>query len=285
MSVAIVTDSTAYLPDGYAARWGIRVVPLHVSVNGTARRDGVDVGAAELARAMMDRQPVSTSRATPSELTELYRGLLDDGFESIVSVHLSRQLSGTWDAARLAAQQLGPEQIRVIDSRSAAMGLGFAVLAAAQAAADGVDPADIERRAMETVERTRTFFCLETLEYLRRGGRISTTAAIVGTALAVKPVLHVADGRISMLEKVRTFGRGLNRLVELAAQEAGDRPVDLAVHHLGAPDRAQELATLLRHRLPSATGCVIAELGAVLGAHTGPGVVGVVVLPGGLSTA
>ncbi|MFD5831839.1 DegV family protein, partial [Lentzea sp. NPDC060358] len=124
-------------------------------------------------------------------------------------------------------------------------------------------------------------FCLETLDHLRRGGRIGTAAALVGTALAVKPLLHMEDGRIVPLEKVRTMSRAVGRLVDLAAAAAGDGPVGLAVHHLAAPERAAELATRLDERLPGSTGCVISEVGAVIGAHTGPGVLGVVVLPGG----
>jgi DegV family protein with EDD domain len=127
------------------------------------------------------------------------------------------------------------------------------------------------------------FFCVETLDHLRRGGRIGAAAALVGTALAVKPLLHVDDGRIVPLEKVRTMGRAIARLVDLAASAAGSGPVGLAVHHLAAPERAAELATMLDDRVPGSTGCLISEVGAVIGAHTGPGVLGVVVLPGGVS--
>jgi DegV family protein with EDD domain len=161
------------------------------------------------------------------------------------------------------------------------MGLGFAVLAAARAAAAGEPLGAVERIAVDIAARTRTFFSVPTLEYLRRGGRIGAAAALVGTALAIKPVLHVAGGRIVPLEKLRTSSRALARLVELAVQAAGDEPVSVAVHHLAAPQRAAELADRLRQRLPRLNGPVTCELGAVLGAHTGPGVLGVVVSPEG----
>ena len=266
MRISIVTDSTAYLPEGFAKRHSITVVPLHVAVDGAGRLDGVDFGPFELAGALAEHRRVTTSRPTPGE---------------IVSVHLSRELSGTWEAARLAAEEVDPSRIRVVDSRSTGMGLGFAVLRACAAVADGRSHASVEEAASSAAAQTRMFFCLETLDHLRRGGRIGTAAALVGTALAVKPLLHMDDGRIVPLEKVRTMSRAVGRLVDLAAAAAGDGPVGLAVHHLAAPERAAELATRLDERLPGSTGCVISEVGAVIGAHTGPGVLGVVVLPGG----
>ncbi|MFI9813584.1 DegV family protein [Saccharothrix variisporea] len=278
MSITIVTDSTAYLPEGFAERHGIRVVPLHVAVDGRSVLDGVDFGPEELASALGEHRRVTTSRPTPGELADVYRSVLDQGADGIVSVHLSRELSGTWEAARLAAEEVDPARIRVVDSRATGMGLGFAVLAACSA---GDDPVCVEEAAARAAERMKMFFCVETLDHLRRGGRIGAAAALVGTALAVKPLLHVDDGRIVPLEKVRTTSRAIGRLVDLAAAAAGTGPVGLAVHHLAAPERAAELATRLDERVPGSTGCLISEVGAVIGAHTGPGVLGVVVLPGG----
>lgn len=288
MPVAVVTDSTAYLPEGFADRQAVSVVPLHVLVDTDSGLDGVDFGPAELAKALEDRRTVLTSRPTPGELAGAYLAALRDGASSVVSVHLSRDLSGTWEAARLAAEEVNsevgnPDAVRVVDSRTTAMGLGFAVLEAAAAAARGAGSAEVERVATDVASRTRTFFCLQTMEHLRRGGRIGPTAALVGSALAVKPLLHVSAGQIVPLEKVRTTSRAAARMVELTAQAAGDGPVGLAVHHLGAPERAAELATRLEERLPNSSGCLVSEVGAVIGAHTGMGVLGVVVLPGGLS--
>ena len=280
--VAVVTDSTAYLPEGFAERRSIAVVPLHAIVDDDGGLDGVDFGPAELVSALAEHRLVTTSRPTPAELAEAYRGVLEQGAESVVSVHLSRDLSGTWEAARLAAEEVGVERVRVVDSRSTAMGLGFATLAAAAAAADGASPAEVERVASDVASRPRTVSCLQPMEYLRLGGRIGPAAALLGTALAVKPLLHVSAGRIEPLEKVRTTSRAMSRLVELAVDAAGDGPVGLAVHHLGAPERAAELATQLAEKLPRAEACLVSELGAVIGAHTGSGVLGVVVLPGGL---
>jgi DegV family protein with EDD domain len=282
VSVAVVTDSTAYLPEGFASRQAVSVVPLHVLVDDESSLDGIDFGPAELTKALGDHRNVTTSRPTPGELADAYRSVLADGADAVVSVHLSRDLSGTWEAARLAAEEVGVDRVRVVDSRSTTMGLGFAVLGAAAAAADGAAAAEVERVATDIASRTRTLFCLQTVEYLRRGGRIGPAAALVGTALAVKPLLHVSHGQIVPLEKVRTTSRAVTRLVDLAVEIAGDDPVSLAVHHLGSPERAAELATRLEERLPAAAGCHVSEVGAVIGAHTGVGVLGVVVLPGGL---
>ncbi|HET6502722.1 MAG TPA: DegV family protein [Amycolatopsis sp.] len=277
MPVAVITDSTAYLPEGFAERFAIGVVPLHVLIDGISALDGIDVGPAALAGALAERRLVTTSRPTPAAFVSAYREAFAAGADSIVSVHLSAEISGTWESAVLAAQEVGPERVRVVDSRSAAMGLGFAALCAARAAAGGASAEVVETTAVAGARSSETLFVVETLEYLRRGGRIGAAAALLGTALAVKPLLGIDDGRIRPVEKVRTMHRAIARLVELSAQAAGEGPVEVAVHHLASPERAVELANRLEERLDVRGGCLVSELGAVIGAHTGPGVIGVVI--------
>ena len=280
MPVAVVTDSTAYLPAELLDRLGIDVVPLYVVLPGHSGREGREIEPDEVAAALAARgQRVSTSRPTPGDFVSAYRRRLGAGADRLVSIHLSSELSGTWDAARLAASQVGEHLVTVIDTRSTAMGCGFAVLAAARAAGDGADAAEVAAVARATAAATRTFFVVDTLEHLRRGGRIGTAAAALGSALAVKPVLHVRDGQVVSLEKVRTFGRALHRLVQHAVEAAGEGPVSVAVHHLAAPERADRLAAELRDRLPALREMYVSELGAAIGAHVGPGAVGVVVSP------
>ncbi|GAA3848834.1 MULTISPECIES: DegV family protein [Amycolatopsis] len=283
MPVAVITDSTAHLPEGFAERHALRVVPLHVLIDGVAALDGVEVGAAALAEALGQRRIVTTSRPTPGEFAAAFREALEAGADSVVSIHLSSEISGTWESAVLAAQEVGPDLVRVVDSRGTAMALGFAALHAARAASAGASAAEVEAAATAAVHCSETLFVVETLEYLRRGGRIGAAAALLGTALAMKPVLHLDDGRIQPLEKVRTMNRATARLVELAEEAARGEPVEVAVHHLASPQRAVELANRIEERLTVVEGCVVSELGAVIGAHTGPGVVGVVVQrnPGG----
>jgi DegV family protein with EDD domain len=276
--VAVVTDSTAYLPAGVADGLSIRVVPLQVVLGGRSGAEGLEVTPAQVAAALAAWVPVSTSRPTPAEFAGVYRAALDGGASAVVSLHLSRELSGTWDSARLAAAEVGTDLIRVVDSRSAAMGLGFAVLAAAEAAARGDTQEQVYAAAVATAERTTTLFYVDTLEHLRRGGRIGAAQALLGTALSVKPILHVQDGRIIPLEKVRTVSKGIARLEALAVAAAGDGRADVAVHHLAAADRAGVLAERLRARLPMIGRFHTSEIGAVVGAHVGPGVLGVVVV-------
>jgi len=277
MTIAVVTDSTADLPAQFASR--IRVVPLAVVIDGVARAEGVDVSCAEVAAALRNRKlNVTTSRPAPAEFAQTYRALLDGGASGVVSVHLSAALSGTYESATLAAEEFG-DLVRVIDSRSTAMGLGFPALAAAAAAAAGGSVDDVAAAAVAAVSRTETYFVVDTLEHLRRGGRIGAASALLGTALSVKPILHVVDGAIVSRDRVRTSSRALDRLVELAVAAAGDEPtVDVAVQHLDTPDRAERVAAGVRDRLGDRLGVLYTtEVSAVIGAHVGPGVVGVVV--------
>ena len=273
--VAIVTDSTAYLPAGVADSLGIRVVPLRVSI-GT--RAVLDVTALEVATALRGKVPVTTSRPSPAQFATVFQDCLDSGATRVVSVHLAAALSGTWESAALAAQDFAHGVVRVVDSRSTAMALGFAVIAAAQRAAAGASAADVQGVATETVDRTRTLFYVDTLEFLRRGGRIGTAAAMLATSLSVKPLLQMVEGRIVPLEKVRTSTKAIARLVQLTADGAGDGPVDVAVHHLAAAARAEQVAAALRAAIAHIGELYIAELGPVVGAHLGPGAIGTVVV-------
>jgi DegV family protein with EDD domain len=275
--VAVVTDSTAYLPAGVSDRLEVATVPLQVVLGGVAGTEGVEVTPADVAAALNRRAAVTTSRPAPTDFAAAYQAALDGGASAVVSIHLSGELSGTWDSARMAAEDYG-DRVRVVDSRTTAMGLGFAVIAAAEAALAGGTMDEVYEAGVRSVERTTTLFYVDTLEHLRRGGRIGAAQALLGTALSVKPILHVADGRIVPLEKVRTASKGIARLAALAVAAAGDSPVDVAVHHLATPDRAATLADQLPDRLPTLRDLHVSEVGAVVGAHAGPGLLGVVVV-------
>jgi len=273
--VAVVTDSTAYLPPGLD---GVRVVPLRVQLGSRTAVDGVDVTPAEVVAALREHVAVSTSRPSPAEFAAAYQAALDGGADHVVSVHLAAALSGTWESAVLASQDFGYGVVRVVDSRGTAAGLGFAVAAASAAAASGASAAAVQEAATAVVDRTRTLFYVDTLEHLRRGGRIGTAASLLATSLSVKPLLQMVEGQIVGLEKVRTSSKALARLVALTVDGAGDGPVDLAVHHLAAQERAEEVASHLRTALPRASSVLVGELGPVLGAHLGPGVIGTVLV-------
>ena len=278
MPVAVVTDSTAYLPAELDHARGLTVVPLTVVINGIEGREGHEVTPVETARALAARRvTVSTSRPAPERFTQVYRELLDGGAAGVVSVHLSARLSGTVESAALAAAGFGG-RVAVVDARSTGMGLGFPALAALAAAARGADLEDVRRAALNTVERTSTLFYVDTLEFLRRGGRITTASALLGTALSVKPIMGLVDGAIVLRDKVRTASRGLARLAELAVEAAGERDVDVAVHHLASAERATRLTEALTGRLGDRLHhTYLTEIGAVVAAHVGPGLLCVVV--------
>jgi len=250
--IAVVTDSTASLPAEMAAAEGVTIVPLDVIIDGVAGREGVEVGAAELVAALERGAGVRTSQPPPDEFSRVYAGAVAAGATEIVSVHLAGELSGTVASAVLAAQS-ATVPVHVVDSRTVALGLGFAVRAAV--------------------------FTVATLEHLRRGGRLGATAAAVGTVLGLRPLLTVQDGRIAVTEKIRTTARAQARLESWAIEEAarGGR-VELAVHYLGEPGPARALAERLSARIGMAVeDIVVAEVSAVVGAHAGPGLLAVVV--------
>ena len=276
--VAVVTDSTAYLPAGLAETARLSVVPLTITIDGRDGLEGIDLAPADVAAALVSRRvSVTTSRPAPAEFAATYQRLLDEGADGIVSVHLSAKLSGTFDAAALAAVDFAGA-IEVIDSRSAGMGLGFAALSAANAASAGHDLAAVREAATGCIDRTTVLFYVDSLEYLRRGGRIGAASALLGTALSVKPILHVVDGGIVVKDKVRTASRALARMVDLAIEAAGDAPVEIAVHHLSATDRANQILSTLLDRLgDSVKESYVTEIGAAVAAHVGPGLISVVV--------
>ncbi|HEY6933517.1 MAG TPA: DegV family protein [Marmoricola sp.] len=281
MSVAVVTDSTASLPADVAAARDITVVPLQVVVGATPYDEGVPGGAtpAMLADALRKWTPVSTSRPNPEVMLGVYKAVASAGATAIVSVHLSAELSGTYESAQVAASR-APVPVTAVDSRQVGIGTGFAVLAAADARDAGAGAAQVAEAATRRSAATTSLFYVDTLEYLRRGGRVGAAAAFVGSALAVKPILRVTDGRVGPFERVRTASRALARLADLAVEAAGDSPVDVAVAHLASEERATQLAAVLQARLVEGLQdrqVVVGEVGAVLGAHVGPGMVAVTV--------
>lgn len=282
--IAVVTDSTSSLPPGLASSANIRVIPLQVVIDGVSRSEGV-VSPTEVAAALRSGRRVSTSRPAAEVFRAAYQELAGEGVTGVVSVHLSGTISGTAAAAELAAATVAPPAgiaVRVVDTRVIAMASGFAALAGAAAARDGAALDEVVGTVARRAAASETWFYVEDLEHLRRGGRIGAATAALGSALAVKPLLTLRDGTIQPLERVRTASRALARLEELAraavsrAQERGE-DVEVAVHHLDDAAAADRLAG----RLADAVGVtpVLSEVSAALGVHVGPGTLGVVVSP------
>ncbi|WP_121256381.1 DegV family protein [Nocardioides ferulae] len=282
MPVRLCTDSTAMLLPDEVAAGRIDVVPVQVVIGPHVYDEGDEEATPErVAEALREFLPVSTSRPGPAVFLEHYRKLAEEGASEIVSVHLSGEMSGTFESALLAARE-SPVPVTTVDTRQVGPGVGFAVLAAADALEQGGSATDAADAAGRRAAACTSLFYVDTLEYLRRGGRIGTAAKLLGSALAVKPLLQIEEGRVASLERVRTSGRALARLEELAVQTAGEEPVDVSVAHLASGDRAGQLTEHLTERLAAnleGREVRCGELGAVLGAHVGPGMIAVCVAP------
>jgi len=279
-SVAVVTDSTALFPSGEAPA-GVSVVPLQVIIDQDCYPEGAEEASTEaVVAAFAARKKVTTSRPAPASLQDLYTRLAAEGYAEILSLHLSSELSGTFESARLAGRESGVPVV-VLDTRVVGPGAGYGAAAAVAAVEHGASAAEAAQAATARMEATRSLIYVDSLEPMRRGGRIGTAAALLGSALAVKPLLTVEDGRIVVKEKVRTAARALARMAELAIEAAGEQRVEVSVAHLAAADRAERLASSLTERLGDqlATPVRCGQVGAGLGAHVGPGMVAVVVAP------
>lgn len=277
--IAIVTDSTASLSAEDAEAEGITVVPLKVIIGAATHTEGVDVTPDMIAEALRQFVPVSTSRPTPEEFLAVYEELAAGGATSIVSVHLSATMSGTFESAQLAAGRASIP-VMCVDSRQVGIATGFAAGRAARTCAAGGTDADAVAAALGAGESSTVLMYVDTLEYLRRGGRIGSAAALIGSALAVKPLLTIEEGTVVPLERVRTTAKALSRVVTLAEKAAGRAPagVELGVQHLANPDAAADVAARLAEALDMPE-VPVNEVGAVIGAHVGPGMVAVTITP------
>ena len=271
-SVAIVTDSTADLPPQLAASRSITVVPLTLNFDGKALLDGVDIRPDEFYRRLpsVATHP-TTSQPSAGRFAEAYSALLAD-HDAVVSIHISEKLSGTYESARQGAAMTDAERVRVVDSENVSMSLGLLALTASSLAASGADAETIEAKMLDMRPLVQTYFSVATLEFLRRGGRIGRASAFLGSVLQVKPVLCIRDGLVTPLERVRTFDRALNRIVELTREVDRGHGVCVIVGHADAEADAERIGRELE---PVAETLMIQPLGPVVGAHAGPGVVGV----------
>ena len=277
--VAIVTDSTADLPGQLVKTRGITVVPLTLNFEGRSLLDGVEIRPSEFYR----RLPTATTHPTTSQpsagrFAEAYAGLLNEHAE-VVSIHISEKLSGTYASAVQGAEMVDASRVHVIDSQLVSMSLGLLTLAATEMAAQGAAASAIAQRVTDMREHVQTYFSVATLEFLRRGGRIGRASAMLGSVLQVKPVLCIRDGLVTPLERVRTFDRALGRVIELTREVDRGKGLCVIVGHADAESDAERVARELE---PVTETLMIQPLGPVVGAHAGPGVVGVGCYPADL---
>lgn len=269
--VAIVTDSTSDIPPELLKDLPITVVPLKVELDGQVYRDMIDLTREDFLEHLKSGTMPRTSQPSVGEFQAIFRDLVESDHD-VVSIVISPKLSGTFNSATTAARNVSTERITVVDSGSVSMGLGALVLEAASLANQGTSAAELTEHVRQRADDIWIVAALETLENLRRGGRIGPTAAFLGSALQIKPIVQVKDGEILPLERVRTFKRAIDRMLALTTELA---PFDrMCVMHLGARDGAMRLAERLQETQPE-VDVILGEMGTVVGTYGGPGIMGI----------
>ena len=276
MTVGLVTDSTAYMPDAVTGAYDIEVVPVQVIIDGEAFNESDTLTTDHIAQAFAANKDVTTSRPSPEQFVAAFNELIERGCTEIVSVHLSSELSGTYESALLASQRVDVP-VHVIDSRLIGMAMGWAIESGAQLASQGASGSAVAAHIQARCSRSHIWFSVDTLEYLQRGGRIGAVQARIGGVLSVKPILTMVDGRVESLEVVRTTTKATQRLVDIAVSAATDDS-DFAVHFVGESERAESIAQTLCEKLGLAS-VTVTPAGAVVGVHTGPGTVAIAMTP------
>jgi DegV family protein with EDD domain len=281
--IAFVTDSTAGLPVDQAEKYRVTVVPLQVIFGIEVFRDGIDLTEDQFfERLKAAKKLPTTSQPTTGDFEEAYAKLLEDPeVDSIISVHISSGLSGTYGAAAAAAERLretGDKKITVVDSLSGYMGEGLMVINGARAAEQGKSHDEIVKVIEAMIPKVRVLLLVDTLEYLQRGGRIGGAQALIGGLLNVKPILHIHNGVLEPLERVRTRRKAMERLAELGGEATGGRPCQVVVGHAQAAEDARALSGLI-HQKMNVVEEFSSPLGPVISTHAGPGVLGFVYYP------
>jgi len=273
-SIAVVTDSTAYMPPELLEQYGIYVVPNVVNWGTETYRDGVDIQSkAFFERLKKDPVLPTTAVASIGEFRDIYAQAAQEA-EAVIGVHLSAKLSGTYSAAVQAAKMLSGQRIEVIDSNATAMAMGFVVLAAARAAQAGQPLDQAVQAARDAIPHVGVVFTVETLEFLRRGGRVGGAQAFMGSLLDMKPILDLRDGRVEPIERVRTKRKAVDRVMDIIVERAaGKSPIRLATLHANAPAEAAALLEKCKQRL-GAVEAIMCEVSPTVAVHAGPGTVG-----------
>jgi DegV family protein with EDD domain len=273
---AIVTDSTSYIPSEVVQKHGITVAPQVLIWDNQTYRDGIDIQPTEFySRLKTAKVMPSTSQVSPATIQEIFQGLVDKGMP-VLGIFISSKLSGTLQSAIQAKDMMGSagEKVTLVDSQSTAMGLGFQAIAAARAAEAGASIEETAALASSAHERTGVFFAVDTLEFLHRGGRIGGAQRFIGSALNLKPILAVKDGKVEGIERIRTKSKAHERVLELVAEQVkGKSNIRLATLHANSADDAKNLLDRAVAEL-SPVETLFTEVSPVVGTHAGPGTVG-----------
>jgi len=280
--IAVVTDSTAWIPKDLTTKYNITVAPQVLIFGEQTYNDGVDIQPDEFyARIKTTKVMPTTSQVPIVTMQKVFSDLVAQDFE-VLGIFISSKLSGTIQSAVQGREALGAaaSKVQVMDSQSTAMALGFTVLAAARAIEGGANMAEAKAVAEKAIGQTSVYFAVDTLEFLHRGGRIGGAARLLGTALNMKPVLAVIDGRVEAIERIRTKGKAVDRVLELVAEKTkGKQPIHLATLHANAAGEARELLERATKEL-NPVESILTEVSPVVGNHAGPGTVGLAYLFG-----
>jgi len=277
--IHLVTDSTAYIPQELRVKYDMHVIPLKICIQDTTRNEEGDITKEEFYRLLADVSTApTTSQPAVGEFLALYKPLVENEGDEVISIYISEGISGTVPNAQMAAQQVAPGRIHVVDSRTSAGGLMILVLAAGEAIAAGKSVDEVLAMLDRMVDESCAYFMVEDLAYLHKGGRINTASRFLGTLLSIKPILYMHEGKIQALDKTRTSARARRRVLDEVAGKLGDRPAHVVVAHIQAAEAAEEMVQRARERLNCAT-VYMQEVGPVIGTHVGPGFLGICACP------
>jgi DegV family protein with EDD domain len=280
--IALITDTDCSLPEDIAARYHIQQVPITVQFGEESFLTGVNIDDTTLfQRVDRENKLPSTAAPSPGQFLEAYEKALAAGAESVLCFTVSSAISATYNNAVNARQLLPARDITVVDTQSLSLGQGFMVMAAAEAAQQGASKEACLARAQDVAQRIHLFAALATLKYLAMSGRVGSIAAGMASLLSIKPILTIQDGKLELLERIRTQKKAWKRAIELTAQAAGGKPIErLGIVHVAAPQAAQEFEQLLRASLKCPTDILVNDLTPGLSVHTGAGLVGVACVAG-----
>ncbi|HMZ06226.1 MAG TPA: DegV family protein [Anaerolineales bacterium] len=272
--VAVVTDGASSLTPAQGLEYGIHVAPVYVNFSDKTYQAGVDLDAGEFYRLLRaSKQLPTTAQPTAQDFLRLYTDLAKQA-EAIVTVVISHHMSATLQSALAAQEQFSEVPVHIIDSESVSHGLGLQAIAAARAAAEGKSAQEVVQLVEQIKKNLNVMFTVETLEYLHKGGRIGGATAFLGSALSIKPILYIKDGRIEPLERQRTRKRSVARVLELVEERAGSSVIHAAILHCDVPEEARELGEQVKARF-HCTELITVDAGPVIGTHAGPGTLGV----------
>ena len=276
--VAVVTDGACSLTPAQGNELGVHIAPVYLTFGDNTYRAGVDLSSQKFYELLSASKKLpTTAQPTAGDFVKIFEKLADD-VDEIVTVVISHHMSATIQSVETAKQEFDKVPVYVIDSESVSLGLGMMAIAAAGAANQGQDGQSIFELVNSIKQKMNVIFTVRTLEYLHKGGRIGGATAFLGSALDIKPILYITNGRIEPLEKQRTRKRSVRRLVELMSEKVGDNPVHVAILHGDIPEEAGQLERIVRDQF-NIVDMITSDMGPVIGVHAGPGTLGLVFYP------